>query len=261
MKRVHKQSRLVGCAAIGTFTFVALGGLFTAGTASAGTPITLYTTDTDFSQWGGANGATAAGSTTYDADGSSVNGLGNNGNPNVAGTPGSLQVNWTPTVGGFNGVAFSPNEEGNTAFLNLLAPGSVPTTFPPPTFSAVPGSIAAGSGTILMTYTFPDNNGGNFFDPGIIFNYNNNFDQDLPTGFTSDGTVDGLSTETVSIPYTLNATSGLSFFQMGILYNSNFSPTGPFFVDNIQIAQVPEPPSIGLIGLLATGLLGRRRRS
>jgi len=208
--------------------------------------VTLFTTQTDFSAYTADAGYTAAPSGAYDADGSNVNGLGTAGGG--TGTPGSLEL--TGFSGTYGEAAYNYNESGNQAFLNVFDPGAL-----------VGSNLATYSGVLQMTYTLPDDNGGNYFQLGILINATNQYTQVFGTD-SSLGTVDGLTTVLATIPYTVTATPSGGGFYLGfnILYNSNYAPTLPYYVDNIQ-AVVPEPASIGLLGAASLLTMRRRRRT
>lgn len=220
---------------------------------------TLFTTSADFATFTAQPGFAVAASTAFDADGQTLNGIGNYTVGTSAG--GSLQVTRSASTA-YAGIAFSNQDEaGNQAFLTAVAPGSVATTYPPPNFNQVPGATAQYSGNLYLTYTVPTNNGGNYFDVGVIFNYTGNFGQFGQTSSTS-AIVNGQTVVTATIPYTINAAAGLSYFQLGLLYNSNYNATTPFFVDSISTtppAAAPEPTT--LAALAVGGLLLRRRRA
>jgi hypothetical protein len=128
---------------------------------------------------------------------------------------------------------YSGGEQGNAAFLAAL------------------GS----SGTLAIDYTTPANNGGNYFQLGVVLNYSSNFGQ-----FTGGTPIDdGNGFSTVDVPYTINTAGSYSYFQFGLIFNSNYDSTAPtsFTVDNIRL--VPEPASMGCLGALGVLVLRRRR--
>lgn len=216
------------------------------GIASHAQAQTLFTTVNDFNQWS-VGGGTGGGSTLYDSDGSATNGLGNTTAAGGAGTAGSLSVTLSNPSNTYQFPAFSAGEQGNQAFLSTLDPGAVAGT-----------SLAAYSGTLDMTYTTPTNNGGSYYEIGVVLNYDGNFGQFFQSSAVNE-TIDGQPTTVATIPYTISATS-LSYFQLGIIFNSNYAPTTPFYVDNISVPSVPEPASIGMLGAGMTLLTLRRRR-
>ena len=218
---------------------------------------TLFTTYDDFAGWSGSSGTTAGQSTAWDFDGSTINGLGNNGNAGGAGTAGSLSIQGPPAGNVWTDVAWSPGEAWLPLFMHAVDPGSLAAYSAESGYG--PGTTVANSGVLQMTYTFPDNEGGSYFQLGVAFNYDGNWNAFFGSS-VSYATVNGQDTTTVDIPYTINAVSaGITYFSMGIIYNSDYSPVLPFYVDNIQV--IPEPSTAALVGLGALGLAMLRRRS
>lgn len=247
--------RAMGLGGVGLLSLIA---------APAHGNITLFTTTSDFTGW-----SSGAPSAAYDFDGSTVNGAGNNpGNSgssiNVGGSSpgGSLQLTESSSLG-YSELSFSPGEAYNNAFMSAIDPGSITAYSAASGFG--PGSTAAYSGTILLTYTVPTISSGTYEQIGVNLDY--------PAGgyyspffgpAVSDGTVDGLPTFTATIPYTVIAGAAtLTNFQLAIQSNSDYVPTSPFYVDDIQVvtAPVPEPASVvGIIGMTACSALCRRRK-
>jgi PEP-CTERM motif len=230
---LRKRRNAIGALLLSGLTALALG----VGTAKANTE--LFTTQDDFSQWSNTGNFTTAASGAFDSDGSSTNGLGNSSAPGATGTPGSLSVTATSSTYGY---FYGPGE--NAAFATALAP----------------------NGTLSIDYTLPANNGGSYFELGVVLNYQNNFGQFFQT---ASPVSDGNNTFTVLVPYTLSpiinlsagtSTYAYSYFQPGLIFNSNYDTSGPtqFYVDNIQLVSVPEPATVGLLS--GSGLLALRRR-
>jgi hypothetical protein len=63
------------------------------------------------------------------------------------------------------------------------------------------------------------------------------------------------------IPYTINATASLNYFQAAIAQNAGSTANEIFYIDNIQVASVPEPGTFALLGLGSLGALIFRRRA
>ncbi|HUB27151.1 MAG TPA: PEP-CTERM sorting domain-containing protein [Tepidisphaeraceae bacterium] len=200
----------------------------------------LWTTNDDFSSWDAyTSGWTAAGDTTFDVDGSSIDGLGNSTTPGAAGTPGSLELTPPTTNNSFTYPAYSAGIDSSPA-LTALDPGSIQA------FSAASaygnGSTVQFYGTMQMTYTIPDNNsgGGGYIEMGLVLNYDGNFGQYFPSVFGPQFTLDGQTANTVQIPYVINAEpDGLNYFTVGVIWNSNYAPTLPVYVDDISVLATP----------------------
>jgi hypothetical protein len=228
-------------------------GLMSLATAPARAQSTmLFTTSSDFTGWtggndGNANPITAASSTAYDFDGSTVNGAGNNpGNSgssiNVGGssTGGSLQLTDTESNNpgsslGYSTLAYSPGEAYNSAFMTAIDPGSTAAYSAASSYG--PGTTLAYSGTLQLTYTVPTISAGSYLQVGVNLAYDGDgyYGTFFPTASAaSDGTVDGLHTYTETIPYSINA-GALNGFGLGIQTNTDYVPTSPFYVDSIEV--------------------------
>jgi hypothetical protein len=144
---------------------------------------------------------------TPDFDGSSINGLGNPaGHAGGIGTPGALTATWN--AGTYN-FMFSAGEQGNAAFLNAIGT----------------------QGTFKFDFTQPPAGTGNYFQLGMVLNYDGAFDQFF--GSTHDN---GNGSFTNTINYTLSKPQATySYFQLGFIYNSNFNTNIPFYIDNIRL--------------------------
>jgi hypothetical protein len=199
----------------------------------------LFTTQEDWAQWNNSGSMTTTGVNTTSLDASTINGVGNNASPGGAGTTGSMQTVWGS--GSYNFFS-GPGEQGNQGFLSALDPGAI-----------AGASTAAYSGTLTVSYTKPPPGTGNYFQLGLLLNYDGNFGQ-----FFGNETDNGDGTFTATIPYMVNQVS-MSYFQLGLIYNSNYNTNTPFTVDNI--AAVPEPASLtlGVLGAVAMIWCGRRR--
>jgi hypothetical protein len=153
--------------------------------------------------------------------------------------------------------------------MAAIDPGST-AAFQAPDFTA--GATVVYVGTLTMVYTIPDNEGGNYFEPGIDLAYDGDgyygtFFPDAgnpvaPGSITYLGTVDGLASFQATVPYQVNAGT-LNGFGLGIAYNSNYSPQQPFYVDDIEVGPIPEPTSLSLtaLGVLTLWAIYKRKRA
>jgi hypothetical protein len=228
----------------------------------------LFTTVSDFTDWSASGDATAvAASTAYDFDGGTTNGLGNNPGNNSASinaggasTGGSLQV-MTTTLG-YNYLAFSPSESYNQSFMSAIDPGSIAAYTAASDYGL--GTTVPYSGDLYFVYTVPTFSALSYYEFGLDLAYNGDgyYNPQFANG-VSDGTIDGLSTYTVTIPYTIVGAS-LQGFSIGIVDNANATASSPFYFDDISlsppVAAVPEPATLGMLGTGVTMLMFRRQR-
>ena len=124
-------------------------------------------------------------------------------------------------------------------------------------------TAVAATGNIYLDYSQPDNEGGSYFQLGILMQYaaNGYYGAFFSSSTTDLGYTDNNGEEVyqATIPYTFSA-GQFNGFGFGIMYNSDFSPALPFHVDNISVSATPEPGTIALIGMGLTGLMLIRRR-
>ena len=91
---------------------------------------------------------------------------------------------------------------------------------------------------MLVDYTAPANNGGSYFELGVILNYQGGFGQ----FFGGTPVNDGNGIFTVAIPYTVTAADSYSYFEPGLIINSNFDSGAAtsFTVDDIRLQRGSE---------------------
>lgn len=220
----------------------------------------LFTTTSDFASWSVDSPAVSAiPSVTYDYDGSTTNGMGNNpGNSgasiNAGGTSAGGSLALTTNGMAYGTLAYSPGEAYNPYFMSAIDPGSIAAYSAASGYGA--GTTVAYNGTLQLTYTAPTLSDSAYFQIGIFLKYDNhNYNPIFPVNVTDDGTVDGIETYTATYSYSIDPGS-LTYGDFEIFSNSNSSATTTIYVDDIQV--LPEPASIGLFG--AGALLALRRR-
>jgi hypothetical protein len=220
----------------------------------------LFTTSDDFSSWNNGWGSTTvAGSTAWDYDGGTVNGLGNSSNVGGTGTAGSLAVNsasagWT--LGALNYVG--------TAGYNFMQ------AFDPGYTSGYPGTTVAYSGTMQAVYTMPINEPASF-GVELYYAYDASGWNDIQAtsvtdlGASTAQDIYGNQQENYLATYNYTIAAGsMTYFNFGFIINTGTAPVSDWYIDNIvSLTPVPEPGTMALFGLGSLGFafLARRRRA
>jgi hypothetical protein len=216
-------------------------GVLSAASLTASAQV-LFTTQNDFAGWNG--GGVVGPVATPDADGSTINGLGNTTAPGGTGTAGSLSVFNATT--GWN-TPQSQDEQNNAGFLAALKANTL----------------------LTLTYTLTSDiqTGANGYWQLIpVFNWTGGYNQVHNDSFFAGANLTA-GTHTVTYDYSSYQaglpTSAPGYFQLVVVANSGGSLTGGYqqwYLDNIQVSTVPEPTSFALAGLGAAALLIFRRR-
>ena len=218
-------------------------GVLSAASLTASAQV-LFTTQNDFAGWNG--GGVVGPVATPDADGSTINGLGNTTAPGGTGTAGSLSVFNAST--GFNQPQ-SQGEQSNAGFLAALKANTL----------------------LTLTYTLTSDiqtGASGYWQLVPVFNWSGGFQQIANNSFftVASGNLTA-GTHTVTYDYSSYQaglpTSAPGYFQLEVVANSGGSVTGGYqqwYLDDIQVSSVPEPTSFALAGLGAAALLIFRRR-
>ena len=224
-------------------------GAFALPTHAATTNV-LYTTFDDFGgpgNFSGWSGNTAAATTAWDFDGSTVNGAAN-ASPGATGTAGSLAI--TPSPGADMGWTYLCELYiGNfTTGREAIDPGYGP-------------DFVTLSGQFQMVYTLPDNalaGAGTYYAPMLGFNAGWTWGLNGPDSTEYLGTVGGLETYRGTWSYSIPATPGDTYVNIMIGASTDYLPVEDFYVDQL-VAIVPEPASVALLVMGAVTLLAVRR--
>jgi hypothetical protein len=249
--------------------FALLGGSKAMGQIPAGS-VALFTTVQDFTGWSNGGGSPVTsfgpvGASVYDADQGTdtTDGLANN---SAAGTPGSMQINTGGNaIGNTYTVFSSPNVLYNTAVMSIVDPGFT-----------TPGQTVASSNTMYITYTAPQwadvFSTDVYYQVGVDLSYpgDSYYGTFFENNVINDGVIDGLQTYTAVIPYTIAANSGGGNFSVSPALNAGVYGSGvygfdnvmttPWYVDDIDVAPVPEPATLSVFGAALSMLMFRRRR-
>jgi hypothetical protein len=221
---------------------------------SASAQLSLFTTTNDFGLF--SNGG-AARSSDYYSDSTAVNGLGN-ASPGAAGGVGSLQL---IPPGGWGPFSDGPGVASNQGFLSAIDPGAVAAWSAGSGYG--PGTLVAYSGTLSFDVYRGNLTDWNQF--GVLFNYDGHWDNFFASTTSDFVGADGRTWTHCVVPYTVAGVSaGLSYFGFSISENASGNIAGEtIYLDNIQVAAVPEPGALALLGLgaLVGGACLRRRQA
>ena len=194
----------------------------------------IETTYDDWTNWNGTQTLTFQGTTAFDHDGVTVNGI---NNPTLAGDPGtggSLEVSpIVPCNWGQAGPAFGLAGVTTATMQAMDGPGA-----------GYGSPVAAQSGTMYVDYTMPDyTNSGTSFNIGIFFQddaqwggWSASQNIDLGPVTTPYGTRELYR---AVIPYTLSATTNLSYAQIGLWLFTDYQGANPWYIDKISVAPLP----------------------
>ncbi len=208
----------------------------------------LFTTYDDFNQWTSGGGDLVQGDNTWSVSTDDTNGIGNITAAADIGTAGSLAVYWNPNENAgsdYGACAYSPNEAGNTAFMQAIDPGSTAN------------ATVAAYGNIYWYYSQPDG-GGNYFGLAFMPAYDaDGYWQQFYSSSTVDtGTKDNNGDEVymATIPYTITAGSLTGFYFDPFINSGGYNPQNPFHIDDITVAasQAPQITSTSLNGTTLT---------
>ena len=194
----------------------------------------LYSTDDDWTNWNSVQGLTFQGTTAFDYDGVTVNGIGNPLNAGGAGTGGSLEVSpIVPCNWGQAGPAFGLTGPTEAVLVAMDGPGA-----------GFGSPVVAQTGTLIVDYTMPDyTNNGTYFSMGIFFQddaqwggWSASQNTDLGPVTTPSGTQEMYE---AVIPYSLSAAANLSYAQMGFWLFTDYQGTNSWYIDSISVVPLP----------------------
>jgi len=222
-----------------------------------------------------------------DNDGNNINGLGN-----INTVTGVSSAGAADGLGGMqqtDGGGWDPVESPEEAAVPYVPASKTPNLG---FFNALAASSLE---YIAVDFTLPANLDGTYEQPGIIWNnsvdgYNQTYGQinmnvrtpvpagtvvsnNTPTYFANHGAV--VADDSIGLWYTmytpdpwsagapvsLTQPAGDLYSYFQLLFNLNGDYTGTEYFDNIRLVTVPEPATLGLLGLSIPALLIRRRKA
>jgi hypothetical protein len=219
---------------------------------SASAQTSLFTTTNDFASFGGGSPLL---SSDYYSDNSAVNGVGNAANAGGAGGIGSLQLTIS---GGWGGIS-SAGVEANQGFLSAFDPGAIAAWSAGSGWG--PGTLVAFSGN--LSFDVYRANLADWNDFGLILNYNGNWGAFWPSSAADFAGADGRTWTHYEIPYTVNAVgTGLTYFGFELARSAGGNILNQtIYVDNIQVAAVPEPAAMAMLAIGGVALVIFRLRA
>ena len=198
--------------------------------------ISMFTTETDWTNWNNLGTLTFQAANVLDLDGATANGIGG-ADAGTTSIGGSLQVSpIVPSNWGTNGPVWAVTGANGAVLTALVGPDA-----------AYGSPLPAQKGTMYVDYTLPDHSlGGSFFALGIFTMYDGNWgggNQDWsPTDLGPVSTPTGIQEKyRATIPYTINSTgtNNLSYFSLGFWIFTDYQGTNVWYIDNITVAPLP----------------------